>query len=189
MALDSDGDAWPYNWSNGTNIYNAYLAARSYNLSFPKIPTVNTIMNRGYNLRPTFFGCAVNVCADSARDLNQGPVIAYIPNSPFSAFTNYSFAQMTFSEKQMDEIFLNSFDEITQGNATWDKEWPVCLGCAAIERSREAVGIKRSSQCERCFAKYCWDGFEDERTPGIVDPPLALDPTLSFQVWNQTHPF
>jgi hypothetical protein len=45
----------------------------------------------------------------------------------------------------MDDIFLNGFNQLTQGNGTLDHEWPICLGCAAIERSLEKVGMERRS--------------------------------------------
>jgi len=90
----------------------------------------------------------------------------------------------------MEEIFENSFNYMTQGNGTLDEEWPACLGCAAIDRSLEKVGMQRTEQCKSCFERYCWDGTTDEHTPGIIDPALKLDPGLGFEDWkNAGNPF
>ena len=37
-----------------------------------------------------------------------------------------------------------------------DPEWPACLICAIVDRSRAEVGLERSGICESCLARYCW---------------------------------
>jgi lysophospholipase len=112
--------------------------------------------------------------------------VLYMANAPYSAYTNYTWTQSTFSNTQMYEIFDNSFNAFTQGNGTLDHEWSASLGCAVVERSLEKLGMKRTRQCERCFKEHCWDGTYDEREPGILDPSLPLAPGLSFAEWNAT---
>jgi len=91
----------------------------------------------------------------------------------------------------MSEIFVNSFNQVTQGNGTFDPEWPVCLGCAAIDRSLAKVGMMRTRQCAHCFSKYCWDGEVDDGDgkPEIINPSLILDPSVGFLEWNLTNPY
>ena len=182
FAWEDDSSTF-YSWNNGTNVRDTYLAAKTANLSFPIIPPINTIINKGFNRRPTFFGCNANL---TTKGDSSGPIVAYLANAPYSAYTNYSGVQTTFDLGQMSEIFVNSFDLLTGGNGTLDQEWPVCLGCAAIDRSLAKVGLTRTAQCESCMQKYCWDGSLDERDPGIFDPSLVLNPSLGFAEWNAT---
>lgn len=49
--------------------------------------------------------------------------------------------------------------------------------------------MQRTDQCDRFFAKYCWDGTEDSVENQVFDPSLALDPGYSFLEWIKTHPF
>lgn len=186
IAWDDNEDAAPYNWNNGTNLYDTYLSAQQNGLAFPVIPNADTFVNRNYTTSPVFFGCDPKLTTNG--DANA-PIVLYFANAPYSAYENYSYSQSNFSRSQINDIFLNSFNEVTQGNGTLDQEWPICLGCAAIDRSLPRVGMQRSAQCEQCMEKYCWDGTEDNQTAPIVDPSLALDPDLSFEQWNTTHDF
>ena len=144
-----------------------------------------------------FFGCDIELTTtqDPAT-----PIILYLANAPYSAYNNFSFTQSTTSRVQMGEIFVNSFDLVTQGNGTLDAEWAQCLGCAAIDRSVARLKMQRTPQCQRCMRRYCWDGnsepdhitgpedgtYEDTQ---IVDLEMVLNPGVSFAVWNSTHPF
>ena len=119
----------------------------------------------------------------------DSPIVAYFANAPYSAYTNYSYSQMPTTLSQMNDIYVNGFNEMTQGNGTLDKDWPVCLGCAAIDRSLAKVGMKRTCECEQCFERYCWNGTTFEGELSVVDIPLVLDPTLGFLEWNKTHNF
>lgn len=89
----------------------------------------------------------------------------------------------------MNDIFVNGFNLVTQVNGTLDKDWPVCLGCAAVETSLKRVGMDTPRQCRRCFEKYCWDGKSDDRETGIVDLKLVLDPKLGYAQWLDEHPY
>ena len=183
---DDNADQLPYNWNNGTNVYDTYIAAQAESIPFPIIPTSNTFNNRGYNLRPVFFGCDPILTTTKSAD---SPILLYFGNAPYSAYTNYSYAQAATTPSQMSDILLNSFNEVTQGNGTLAADWPICLGCAAIDRSLPRVGMQRTAQCEACMAKYCWDGTEDNATARVVDPGLLLQPNLTFAEWIETHDF
>lgn len=147
---------------------------------------MNTMVNRNYTINPVFFSCDPLLTTTGDVD---GPIVLYLGNAPYSAYTNYTHSQSITSLSQMNDIFVNSFNQVTQGHGTLDAEWPVCLGCAAIDRSLPKVGIKRTAQCERCLNKYCWDEKYEESASGIVDPSLVLDPSLGFAEWNMTHDF
>ena len=186
ITWDDNADQIPYNWNNGTNVYDTYLAARAESIPFPIIPTSNTFNSRGYNVRPVFFGCDPVLTTTKSAD---SPIVLYLGNAPYSAYTNFSYAQAATTPSQMSDILINSFNEVTQGNSTLAADWPVCLGCAAIDRSLPRVGIQRTAQCETCMAKYCWDGTEDNATAQIVNPGLLLQPNLTFAEWIKTHDF
>jgi lysophospholipase len=160
----------------------AYLATDA-GLPFPKAPPPATFVNRGYTNKPTFFGCEANLT--NTGDLSA-PLVVYMPNAPYSSYTNYSWLQESFSHEQMSVILTNGFNYVTQGNSTLDKEWPECLGCAAIDRSLTKVGMERTEQCQRCMTRYCWDGVEDNSNPGVLDLSLRLKPDLSYAEWNKS---
>ncbi|KAI9813255.1 MAG: hypothetical protein M1827_004197 [Pycnora praestabilis] len=180
---NEDGDN---NWNNGTNLYNTYLAAKASGIPFPVIPSASTFVNRNYTNHPVFFGCNANLT--TTQD-TRAPIILYLANSPYSAYTNYSYTQSATTREQMSDIFVNSFNIVTQANGTLDAEWPVCLGCAAIDRSLSKMGWQRTGQCEACFSRYCWDGVEVDAKTGPIDLTLLLDPELGFLEWNETNPF
>jgi lysophospholipase len=186
VAWDDDQDQAPYSWNNGTNLYNTYIQAQADGIPFPIVPPPTTFIHNNYTTKPAFFGCDASLTTTKSTD---SPIIFYMTNSPYSAYTNFSFFQTATSFSQMNDIFENGFNQITQGNSTLDPEWPQCLGCAVVERSLAKVGMSRTKQCESCFQKYCWDGTVYEGEVGVVDLPLVLDPSLSFAEWNKTHDF
>ncbi|KAE8446162.1 hypothetical protein EG329_012535 [Mollisiaceae sp. DMI_Dod_QoI] len=186
IAWDDNSDAAPYSWNNGTNLYDTYLAANASRIPFPVIPPAATFVNNNYTHKPVFFGC--DPLLTTTGDAN-GPIILYYVNSPYSAYTNYSYGQSKTSASQMYDIYLNGFNLVTQGNGTLAPDWPACIGCAAIDRSVARVGMQRTTQCDSCFQKYCWNGTYDNTDPGIVDLSLYLDPSLGFLEWNKTHDF
>jgi hypothetical protein len=46
-----------------------------------------------------------------------------------------------------------------------DEQWGACLACAVVERRRQAVNLTRSSTCETCMTRYCWDAAD---TSGVA---------------------
>lgn len=193
IAWDDDPDAFPYDWINGTNMYDTSFLAKQAGLPFPLAPPPSTFLARNYTLRPTFFGC--NTSLTTTGDA-RSPIVLYMANSPYSWYSNYSVFALSMPYEEFYGVLENSFNIVTQANGTLGSEWPSCIACAAIDRSLERVGMQRSDQCERCFAEYCWDGTVDaEDTPvgdgegRILDPSLRLDPDYGFLEWNEAHPF
>ncbi|KIW24757.1 uncharacterized protein PV07_10451 [Cladophialophora immunda] len=185
IAWDNNGDQAPFQWNNGTNIYNSYIQARRYSLPFPEIPPPATFLKRNYTLKPVFFGC--NTEYTTTRDLSS-PIVMYLAGAPYSAYTNYTWFKNQFTPVQMQEILVNSMDIVTQGNGTLDAQVAQCIGCAAIDRSLSKLGKSRPAQCESCMQQYCWDGtYADEANVPVLDPSLILDPSMSYAEWNRTH--
>jgi lysophospholipase len=131
-----------------------------------------------------FFGCdkKLTTTGDS-----RAPIVLYLANAPYSSYTNYTAVEGVMSPQQMNDIFVNGFNQLTQGNGILDQEWPICLGCAAIERSLEKAGMETPEQCKRCFKRYCWDGNSVDVATGIVDLSLVLDPGLGYVQWLDEH--
>ncbi|KZO93396.1 FabD/lysophospholipase-like protein [Calocera viscosa TUFC12733] len=178
IAYDASQET-AYGWQNGTNLIDSYTWAVQHGIPFPKIPTAVTILNRNYSTRPTFFGCA-------HKDV---PVVLYLSNAPYSTYTNFSFIEDALPPQQVQEVLLNSFNIVSQGNGTLNSDFPECLGCAVIQRSIERLGWNTTAQCQACFSKYCWDEVDDTKlNPGLnpFNPEMSLPPT-TFAVWNQTH--
>lgn len=186
IGWDDDNDAIPYGWNNGTNIYHTYLAANASGLPFPIVPPASTFISRKWTERPVFFGCDKRLTTTGDA---RSPIVLYLANAPYSAYMNFTAGEGQFSAAQMDDIYLNGFNQVTQGNGTLDEEWSVCLGCAAVERSLERVGMKRPSQCDRCFKRYCWDGNSMDDNAGVVDLSLVLDPKLGYVEWLEEHEY
>lgn len=135
----------------------------------------------GLNLtrQPTFFGC-------NASD--ETPLILYLPNSPWSSYSNFSYMQETFTDEQLDVTFDNAFQLATYGNGTIDENWPACLACATIRGSARRVGVTLPDQCTQCLQRHCWNGETSDRgvTDADFDLPLRLDPGVSYETWNET---
>lgn len=55
----------------------------------------------------TFFGC---------NDSLETPLVLYMPNAPWSAYTNYSFGTPEFTNNQLDLVFENALNIATYGN-------------------------------------------------------------------------
>jgi lysophospholipase len=186
ISWDNDEDTVPYGWNNGTNIYNTYIQARRQGLAFPEVPPPSTFIKRNYTQRPVFFGCDANYTT-TPTDLSS-PIVMYMTNAPYSAYTNYTWYKSTFTPVEMHEILVNSWDLVTQGNNTLDPNFSQCIGCAAVDRTLAKLDIARAARCDECLQKYCWDGtYEDEANIPVVDPRLVLSPNVSYAEWNATH--
>lgn len=184
VAWNDDEATFPYLWNNGTSLHGTYLYAKENNVPFPIVPEAATFVNRNFTSTPTFFGCNANL---TTTNDTQAPIILWLPNTPYSTFTNYTaFGGDGYSNEELSAIMTNSFNIATQGNRTLDSEWPECLACAAIDRSLSKMGRPRTQQCDRCFARYCWDGVSDDNSPPVLDLPLKLDPSWSYADWNSS---
>lgn len=172
FALDSSADT-AYFWPNGTSMVVTY--ERSLNSSgigkgivFPHVPDTNTFINLGLNTRPTFFGC------DSSNQTGPAPLIVYLPNYPYSAYSNVSTFQPSYDNTQRDNIILNGYNIATMANSTRDGNWSACVGCAILSRSFERTGTTLPDICTQCFSNYCWDGTLNSTQPGTYEPKMLL---------------
>ncbi|KAF0642659.1 hypothetical protein FPSE5266_05568 [Fusarium pseudograminearum] len=178
VVYEASSDA-PNSWNNGTNLRHTALAASQGDIPFPEIPDVNTIVAQNLSFQPTFFGC--NASEDT-------PLLLWLPNAPWTGYTNYSYTQSEFTSAQLDIAFENAFQVATYGNGSVDENWPACLACAAIKGSLRRVDINLPKQCDECFNKHCWNGTTSSRKATAADFDLKprLDPGLTFETWNSS---
>ncbi|KAI5809099.1 lysophospholipase [Peziza echinospora] len=165
FAVDSSADV--VNWPNGTSLVATYersLSPMQNRTAFPAIPDVNTFVNLGLNKRPTFFGCdAKNIT--KMESAPYPPLIVYIPNHPYTTYSNTSTMQMKYERSQRNDIIQNGYNVMTMGNGTVDAEWAACAGCAIVRRGEERRGLTQTDQCKKCFQRYCWDGTRASTVP------------------------
>lgn len=161
------------------NISDTALTASQGNIPFPKIPDVNTIVAQNLSFQPTFFGCNAS---------SSTPLLLWLPNAPWTGYTNYSYAQTQFTTNQVDIALENAFQVATYGNGSVDENWPACLACAAIKGSLRRLDIEMPKQCEQCFERHCWNGTTSDRkaTAGDFNLTPRLEPELSFAKWNES---
>lgn len=172
FAVDSSADT-NYSWPNGGALVATY--ERSVNLKhlsngtvFPAVPDSNTFINLGLNTRPTFFGC------DAKNISGPAPLVVYLPNYPYVAFSNTSTFQMAYKEDERNAMIENGYDVVTMANSTRDAEWSACVGCAVLSRSFDRTNTTVPETCKKCFDRYCWDGTTNSTTPAPYEPDTAL---------------
>lgn len=175
FAVDSSADTQA-NWPNGASMVATYERYQDQSgigngTSFPSIPDINTFINLGLNARPTFFGC------NSSNMTEPGPVIVYIPNAPYSYFSNVSTFELTYNASTRNAIVQNGYNVATQANGSLDASWPTCVGCAILTRSFERTKTEVPDQCQKCLQRYCWDGALNSTNSSPYEPKLALAPT------------
>ncbi|KAI0818516.1 FabD/lysophospholipase-like protein [Irpex lacteus] len=165
-------------WMNGTNFGNTADWAKFHDLPFPKIPSVNTILNRNYTLFPTFYGCF-------EKDV---PLVLFAADAPYTEYSNISVLSTTdLTSEQRLRLWNNTLNIYTQPhslrpNVTAD--FPTCIACGAIYRSLQRLNLSVPDVCNTCFKEYCWDGTEDNSQPGFLAPALLYDPQMLFAEWN-----
>ncbi|PCG95431.1 Acyl transferase/acyl hydrolase/lysophospholipase [Penicillium occitanis (nom. inval.)] len=172
FAVDSSADTTE-SWPNGTSL--VYTYERSLNssgigngTSFPAVPDVNTFINNGLNTHPTFFGC------NSSNTSSPAPLIVYLPNYPYVAYSNLSTLTLSINNTERDAVIQNAYDMATMANGTRDANWPACVGCAMLSRSFERTNTTVPEICNTCFDRYCWDGTTNSTTPATYDPSSYL---------------
>jgi lysophospholipase len=169
IAMDNSADT-NYSWPNGSSLHVSYRKAldqeNTYNLSsrMPQVPSTNGFINGGYNTRPTFFGC---------NDANDTVLIVYIPNAPWSTYSNTSTFQLAYPTNQAVAMVDN-------GRRTLDLNGTVseCLTCALMDRATTVNGTARSSICQSCFDTWCWKGDDNTTTPAPYTPVLGALPSF-----------
>ncbi|ORY57151.1 lysophospholipase [Pseudomassariella vexata] len=174
FAIDSSADT-TYNWPNGTALRASW--ERSFEsigngTQFPAVPDAETFINLGLNSRPTFFGCDVN---NFTSDSPVPPLIVYVPNTPYTAWSNVSTFTPTYSDSERNNIIQNGFNVATMGNSTVGSDWRTCAGCAVLQRSFVKTGTNVPPACQRCFDSYCWNGTVDSTPVVSYEPTPKLD--------------
>jgi lysophospholipase len=173
LVIDSSADttsAWP----NGTSLVmteqQSVAEPSTYNTTFSPIPDQNTIINLGLNHRPTFFGCII--------DTNKpGPLLVYLPNAPYSYYSNVSTFELKFTTDERNNIIQNGYNVATMGNSTVDSSWPVCLSCAILSRSFNRTQTQPPRVCQECFGRFCWNGTVNSSKPKEYEPSKIIVPT------------
>lgn len=173
FAVDSSADT-EWSWPNGTAMVATY--ERSLNdtgiangTAFPAVPDVNTFVNNGLNTRPTFFGC------DSSNLTGPAPLVVYLPNYPYTAFSNMTTFTPSYEESVRDDTIANGYAVVTMANSTRDSDWSACVGCAILSRSFERTNTSVPEICTQCFDRYCWDGTTNTTNPAEYAPTTLLD--------------
>lgn len=172
FAVDSSAGT-DNSWPNGNPLVATYERSRNSTgiangTVFPPVPDRSSFVNLGLNSRPTFFGC------DASNLTRPAPLVVYLPNAPYSAYSNTSTFQLSYSDEERDSIITNGYEVVTMANATEDKNWPVCVGCAILSRSLNRTGTTVPDACQSCFRQYCWNGTVDSRTPDAYEPTTLL---------------
>jgi lysophospholipase len=144
------------------------LSSQFGNIPIPKIPKPYTFVNQQLNTRPTLFGCNSTtdvLNADSSS--NPAPIIAYIPNYPWTYYSNVSSHLVSLTSDQPQSIIDNAFQSITMAGLTTDSDmrWPTCLACASLHRSFERSGTTIPDKCQACMQTFCWNGVDNDTTP------------------------
>lgn len=186
LAVDNSADTT--DWPNGTSLHETFLRYKNnaqYNsIPMPIIPSPETFINRGLNTRPTFFGCNATSQNDviniqSGSNASLAPIIAYIPNYPYSSLSNTSTFQLQYENASAQIMIDNSVDVATMGgltDANSDIYWPTCLACAALDRGLERSNTPRPEVCTKCLQSYCWDGVSNDTQPSSVYSPAIGRP-------------
>ncbi|KAL6409893.1 lysophospholipase [Ilyonectria robusta] len=170
FAVDGSADT-TLEWPNGTSLFATYNrskdSAATDSSDFPRVPDQNTFINLGLNKRPTFFGCDANS--------SSGPLIVYLPNAPYSYYSNFSTFDMDYSIEERDEVIRNGYNVATMGNGTVDSDWPTCVACAILSRSFARTKTDIPQTCASCFSSFCWNGTSNSTTPATYEPAQILE--------------
>lgn len=172
IAVDSSADTESM-FPNGTAMVATYQ--RSLNASgignhtaFPSVPDQNTFVNLGLNQRPTFFGC------NASNFSSPTPLVVYIPNAPYSYYSNISTFQLDINTTERNAIVANGHQVATMGNGTANKQFKSCLGCAILNRSFGRTNTSIPQACATCFEDFCWNGIVNSTTPAPYNPVLGF---------------
>lgn len=176
FAVDASADT-TYGWPNGSSLSTTYarvtgaggVTRTNKSISFPYVPTTNTFVNQGLNKRVTFFGCNGT---NGTLPGTPPPLIIYVPNAPYSYYTNFSTYDGSYSASDIQGMLNNGLDIITNGNST---AMTTCIACAMIQRGLERGNITQPAACQQCFTEMCWDGVVNNTTPSTA----MLSPSLS----------
>ncbi|KAJ9165418.1 Lysophospholipase [Coniochaeta hoffmannii] len=107
LAIDSSADTLT-SWPNGTALVatqqRSATGLSTNNTVFPPVPDQSTFVNMGLNRRPTFFGC------ETTNLSNPGPLVVYLPNTPYSFYSNVSTFDLEYTTEERDKIIQNGYN-------------------------------------------------------------------------------
>lgn len=177
FAVDSSADT-TYNWPNGTALRATYDRSKediANGTAFPAVPDAETFINLKLNQKPTFFGC--NTSEFTSANQTVPPLIVYVPNTPYTQYSNVSTFDPSYDDWQRNSIITNGYNVATMGNASAsvDSSWPACAACAVLSRSLERVGTELSATCKDCMSRYCWYGATDSTPVTSFEPTPILE--------------
>lgn len=142
FANDNSGELNGY--TDGTALRNTYLQAQIRGLTrMPFVPDNNTFVRRGYNARPTFFGC-------DDRDAQGRPtmIIIFLPNAHYVFPSNTDTYKLAYTLAELHGMLLNG-----QAVATYNGKqgFATCVACAIMKNT----GAQLPATCAECFEEYC----------------------------------
>ncbi|KAI1418836.1 lysophospholipase catalytic domain-containing protein [Xylaria sp. FL1777] len=182
FAVDSSADT-TNSFPNGTALRASYersLNAIGNGTKFPAVPDAETFINLKLNQKPTFFGCNTSeFTSGSDRDVTIPPLIVYVPLTPYTAYSNASTFDPTYTAEERNAFIENGFNVATMGNGTVDAQWPACAACAVLSRSLERTGTAIPATCSSCFQRYCWNGTTDSTPVSSYNPEPILGVTTA----------
>ncbi|MCO5588194.1 hypothetical protein L7F22_042149 [Adiantum nelumboides] len=136
---DSSADD-QYDWPNGSSIHETYNQAQARGLTrMPTIPTPAEFVQKGYNKRPTFFGC------DQGANVMT---IVYLPNNDYVYPSNTSTFKLSYTQPEIDGMLANG-----QAVATYNGKsgFETCVACVTLKKTSATL----PSTCSQCFTDYC----------------------------------
>ncbi|KAF8467693.1 lysophospholipase [Kalaharituber pfeilii] len=183
LAVDSSADTHQH-WPNGSSLVatrsrtqsllSKYFSGNIGVVPFPYVPSDGSLWaQQGMNYQPVFFGCSKGNYTSNGNNKTVpkdffDPLIVYLPNVPWTYFTNTSTFELDYTPEEVSGFFANGARQVAQTtNTNWETgllnstetvSWKVCVGCAIFQRSKERAGIVLGGVCEDCFDRYCWGG-------------------------------
>jgi len=174
LAIDSSADTLT-SWPNGTALVatqqQSATGLSTNNTVFPPVPDQSTFVNMGLNRRPTFFGC------ETTNLSNPGPLVVYLPNTPYSFYSNVSTFDLEYTTEERDKIIQNGYNIVTMGNSSVDSQWPACLACAVLFRSFSRTQTSPPPECNDCYRRFCWNGTFNSTIPSPYEPTPVIVPS------------
>ncbi len=73
-------------------------------IPFPIVPDATTMVHRNHSVLPLFFGCDASL---TTTNDTSSPIVLYLVNAPYSAYTNFSYVQSSTTREQMHEQLLS----------------------------------------------------------------------------------
>ena len=76
----------------------------------------------------------------------SGPLVVYLPNSPYSYYSNVSTFQLEYKNAERNGIVQNGYNVATMGNGTLDATWPTCVDAISLSDMLYNVLLGRHNQ-------------------------------------------